>query len=100
MGTFGDSWTLTKTAFRMIREERALLWIPALAGLCLLGVLALAVVPLLAFVALAPGAAKAAFGSTATVVAFIALWIGVYFALVFVGTYFTAALIGAATLKL
>jgi hypothetical protein len=100
MGTFGDSWLLTKTAFRMIREDRSLFWIPLFACLALLGILALAIVPIFAYLVLVPGAWSALFGSKVGLALFALLWIGLYFVLVFVGTYFTAALVGAATIKL
>ena len=40
-GTFSDSWKLTKTSFRLISEDRALLVFPVVAGLAILGVLIL-----------------------------------------------------------
>lgn len=99
MGTWGDSWTLTKTAFRMLREDRALLWIPLIGGLCLFGIAILAVVPIFVLLLTAPGQVGALTGGNLTI-PFVALYVAVYFVLVFVGVFFTAALVGAATLKL
>jgi hypothetical protein len=50
LGTFSDSWKLTRTAFRLIREDRALLVFPLDAGLSILGVLALLAVGMLVLV--------------------------------------------------
>ncbi len=96
-GTFSDSWKLTKTAFRLIFEDRALLVFPLLAGLSILGVLALLLVG--EFALFAPGLGGPAPTNVAEAVG-IVLFLLAYFAMTFLGVYGTAALIGAATLKL
>jgi Family of unknown function (DUF6159) len=96
-GTFSDSWRLTKTAFRMIREDRALLVFPLVGGLS-----ALAIVVVLALAEYFLAFQYVGAGSTtnlAYLVGFL-VFLPVYFALAFVSTYCTAALIGAATKKL
>jgi hypothetical protein len=97
-GTFSDSWKLTKTSFRLIREDRSLLVFPVVAGLSGLGVVALLILGLYWIVLpfeIAQG------GSTPPVILLgLALFLVAYFAMTFVSVYCTAALIGAATLKL
>lgn len=96
-GTFSDSWRLTKTSFRLIREDRALLIFPLIAGLSILGVLALLIFG--EFWLFAPG--LAARGPSGLVDgAAVLLFLAAYFAMVFLSVYCTAALVGAATLKL
>lgn len=96
-GTFSDSWKLTKTAFRLIREDRALLVFPVVAGLAIVGVLAILAAGMF-YLVLPPYTD----GSLAEpyvgliVVAFVAA----YFLMTFLAVYCTAALVGAATLKL
>ncbi len=100
-GTFSDSWRLTKTAFRLIAEDRALLVFPAVAGGAILGILALLVAgwfwieqphsALTAILALHGG------GEYFVGIGFFLI---AYFAMTFIGVYATAGLIGAATLKL
>ena len=96
-GTFSDSWKLTKTAFRLIREDRALLVFPVVAGLAIVGVLAILAAGMF-YLVLPPYTD----GSLAEpyvgliVVAFVAA----YFLMSFLAVYCTAALVGAATLKL
>ncbi len=100
-GTFSDSWRLTKTAFRLIAEDRALLVFPAVAGGAILGILALLVAgwfwieqphsALTAILALHGG------GEYLVGIGFFLIG---YFAMTFIGVYATAGLIGAATLKL
>lgn len=96
MGRWSDSVALTKTSFRMIREDRALLWIPLVAGLCLIGIVALFLVPVLAWVLLTPNLS----GFAGMDWLWFVIGVGLYLSLTFVGTYFYAALIGAATIKL
>ena len=96
-GTFSDSWTLTKTAFRLIREDRALLVFPLVAGLAILGVVALLIAGefwLLGSSVLIGGSSGLADGLG------VAVFLVAYFAMAFLSVYCTAALIGAATLKL
>ena len=92
-GTFSDSWKLTKTSFRLIREDRALLVFPLVAGLSILGVLVLMIVG--EFFLFRSGAYSG--GSEA---AGVGLFLLAYLGMVFLSVYCTAALIGAATLKL
>ncbi len=97
-GTFSDSWKLTKTSFRLIREDRALLVFPVTAGLSILGVLALLIV---GWVWVAWPLAGDQGGVTGSVLAVaVAMFLAAYFAMVFLSVYCTAALVGAATLKL
>ncbi len=99
MGTWSDSLTLTKTAFRMIREDRALLWLPLIGGLCLFGIVAIAVLPIVIVFLASPGS-LGTLTSGNGVYLLVAMYVLLYFVLVFVGVFFTAALVGAAMLKL
>lgn len=96
-GTFSDSWKLTKTAFRLIREDRALLIFPLVAGLSILGVLGLLALGMfwLILPPLASGTLSNAYAALG-----VALFLLAYFAMAFLSIYCTAALVGAATLKL
>jgi hypothetical protein len=97
-GTFSDSWKLTKTSFRLIAEDRALLIFPVVGGLSILGVLALLI---FGWVWVAWPLAGAQGGFTAPVVTVaVAMFLVAYFVMVFLSVYCTAALVGAATLKL
>lgn len=96
MGTFGDSWALTKTAFRTIREDKALLLFPLVSGLCAIGIIAMFAVGLFTMffytnLASNPNTFQAVVGL---------LFLLVYFLLWIVSVYFQGALIGAATMKL
>jgi hypothetical protein len=96
-GTFSDSWKLTKTSFRLIAEDRALLVFPVVAGLSILGVLGLFLLGalwLLPFV-LVGGSAATPYEAVGVV-----LFLAAYFAGSFISVYASAALVGAATLKL
>lgn len=96
-GTFSDSWKLTKTAFGLIREDRALLIFPLVAGLSILGVLGLLALGMfwLILPPLASGTLSNAYAALG-----VALFLLAYFAMAFLSIYCTAALVGAATLKL
>jgi hypothetical protein len=97
-GTFSDSWELTKTSFRLLREDRALLVFPVVAGLSILGVLALL---FLGFFGLLLPLAAAQGGITGPIAALgLVLFLLAYFAMVLLSVYCTAALVGAATVKL
>ena len=93
-GTFRDSWTLTKTAFRVIREDTALLAFPALAAAAFLGILVMLGGGILTLFLFQP------ITGTPFYVTMIILVIVMYVLLWFNGVYFTAALVGAATMKL
>jgi hypothetical protein len=97
-GTFRDSWKLTKTSFRLIREDRALLVFPVVVGLSILGVIALLLVGEYALLVALAGARGGP--TNGLVAAAVALFLVAYFAMVFLSVYGTAALIAAATLKL
>jgi hypothetical protein len=97
VGTFSDSWKLTKTSFRLIREDRALLVFPLVAGLSILGVVALLLLG--EFWLLAPALSSGG-PSTLVEVAGVVLFLVAYLAMTFLSVYCTAALVGAATLKL
>ncbi len=97
-GTFADSWKLTKTSFRLITEDRALLVFPLVAGLSTLAVIALLIAAEYWFVApvvLGGGSRATPYEALA-----ILLFIAAYLATSFLSVYCTAALIAAATLKL
>ncbi|MCI4349893.1 MAG: DUF6159 family protein [Thermoplasmata archaeon] len=100
MGTFADSWRLTKTTFRIIRNNTSLLWLPLLAGLSLLGVVALVAVPFVLLGGLGLLITLAQPGHGALILPVIVLALVVYFVLVFLGNFFTAALMAAAKLNL
>jgi hypothetical protein len=90
-GTFSDSWKLTKTAFRLIAEDRALLIFPLVAGLAILGVLALLLLGWFwLFVS----------GTSVNLALGLVLFLVAYFGMAFISVYATGALVGAATLKL
>jgi hypothetical protein len=95
-GTFSDSWKLTKTAFGLIRQDKALLVFPLIAGLAILGVLAVFILGVL-FVS------PIGFfggGSPDYQVLIVLMFLAVYFLCSFISIYATAALVGAATMKL
>jgi Family of unknown function (DUF6159) len=97
-GTFSDSWKLTKTSFRLIAEDRALLVFPLVAGLATIAVIGLLIAAEYWFVApviLGGGSLSTPYEALAIV-----LFLVAYFATTFLSVYCTAALIGAATLKL
>jgi MFS family permease len=94
MGTFGDSWKLTKTAFRLIREDKALLAIPAVAVGAFIGILAMFALGFLTLIFYGP------LSGTTLMVTLAILGLVAYFLLWFVSVYFSAALVGAATIKL
>ncbi len=95
-GTFSDSWKLTKTAFRLIAEDRALLVFPLVGGLAILAVLVLFVVgTFFLFPQVLSGGA-----TTADDAAVVGLFVVTYFVCSFVSVYATAGLVGAATQKL
>ncbi|MGP8073128.1 MAG: DUF6159 family protein [Thermoplasmata archaeon] len=96
-GTFSDSWKLTKTSFRLIREDRALLVFPIVAGLSILAVLVLF---LLGARWLFPFAVGGGVGTTNFQAIVVLLFLAMYFSVSFISVYSTAALVGAATLKL
>ncbi len=99
-GTFSDSWKLTKTSFRLIAEDRALLVFPVVGGLAILAVVALLILGWV-FVAWPLGSGPNGNSTTPSVVVVaVLLLLGAYFAMVFISVYCSAALIGAAMLKL
>lgn len=95
MGSFSDSLQITRTALRLIRQNRTLLALPALGGLVLLGLL-LALLVGLYLVSGAQGASGFVLGSPLGYGAVAVLLVG-YFALVFIASFFSAALVGVAT---
>jgi hypothetical protein len=96
-GTFSDSWRMTKTSFRMVAEDRALLVFPLVAGLAILGVVTVFLAGELWLVF--PGYVGTGGAAPYTALG-ILLFLVAYFVMSFIGVYATAALIGAATLKL
>ncbi|MCI4341104.1 MAG: DUF6159 family protein [Thermoplasmata archaeon] len=100
MGRWSDSVRITKTVLRTLREDRALLVLPLLSGLCMIAAAAVLFVPLLLAFLLNPSGLIAFATSMGgrTVLAILALVL--YFVLVFLSNFFFAALIGAATIKL
>jgi len=99
-GTFSDSWKLTKTSFRLIAEDRALLVYPVVAGLSILGVVALLILGWIWVVGPLGQTSGGYTVSGAVVAAGLAMFVAAYFAMMFLSVYCTAALVGAATLKL
>jgi len=97
-GTFSDSWKLTKTSFRLIAEDRALLVFPLVAGLSTIAVIGLLIAAEYWFVA--PVILGGGSLTTPAEVLAILLFIAAYIAMSFLSVYCTAALVGAATLKL
>jgi Family of unknown function (DUF6159) len=97
-GTFSDSWKLTKTSFRLIAEDRALLVFPLVAGLSTIAVIALLIAAEYWFVA--PVILGGGSLTTSYEVLAVVLFIVAYLATTFLSVYCTAALIGAAILKL
>ncbi|MCL5984462.1 MAG: DUF6159 family protein [Candidatus Thermoplasmatota archaeon] len=93
-GTFRDSWNLTKTAFRVIREDKALLAFPAIAAAAYIAILVMFLGGIFALYVFQPltGNLQLAVIAVLVIMMYVLLW--------FNGTYFTAALIGAAMLKL
>src|SRR5690348_16003448 len=100
MGTIRDSWGLTTTSLRIVREDPALLALPAIAGAALFGILLVFTLPLLAAFLANPSGVVAFVGTTTGEIVLLAVYVGLYFLLVFVGNFFFAALIGAAMMKL
>ena len=97
MGTFSDSWRLTKIAFGLVFQDSALLVFPLVAGLSAVAVLALFA---LGTLYLAPLLLVGGSLSTSYEVVGIVLFLVAYFSTTFIAVYATAGLIGAATLKL
>ncbi|MGC2288511.1 MAG: DUF6159 family protein [Thermoplasmata archaeon] len=97
MGTFSDSWRLTKISFGLIFQDSALLVFPLVAGLSALAVLALFA---LGTFFLAPLLLIGGTLSTSYEVIGLVLFLVAYFSTTFITVYATAALVGAATLKL
>ncbi len=96
-GTFSDSWKLTKTAFRLIGEDRALLVFPIVGGLSILAVFALLVVGV---VWLFPYVSASGSGTNGYVALGVGMFLAAYFVATFISVYATAGLVAAATLKL
>jgi len=96
-GTFSDSWRLTKTSFRLIFEDSALLVFPLVAGFSALAVMILFAVGtfFLAPILLIGGSTTTSYETVGIV-----LFLVAYFSSTFITVYATAALVGAATLKL
>jgi hypothetical protein len=97
-GTWSDSWRITRTALWMIREDPALLALPAIAGITLLGIFALFILPVFLLGSFGLFFGSGANRTVATLV--VVLLVAMYFVLVFVGNFFTGALIGMASMKL
>lgn len=97
MGTFSDSWRLTKISFGLIFQDSALLVFPLVAGLSAVAVLALFA---LGTFFLAPLLLIGGSLSTSYEVIGFVLFLVAYFSTTFITVYATAALVGAATLKL
>lgn len=94
MGTFGDSWTLTKTSFRVIKEDKALLLFPLVSGLTMIAII---IMFALGFFTLS---FYGTFNSSAGQAVVVVLAIVFYFLLLFVSVFFQGALVGAAMMKL
>lgn len=94
----GRGWTLTKTSFRIIREEKQLLLLPVISGITL----ALVIMSFVAgfFGLVVWGSLFSAMDGTAATILLIILGFLFYVVTYFVGIYFNAALIHCATIKL
>ncbi|MGC8581320.1 MAG: DUF6159 family protein [Thermoplasmata archaeon] len=92
--TLSESWRISKTAFRMIKEDKALLLFPVVSALALIGIVILLAVSsfLVIFSSIQSGTDKDALIAI--------IWITGYFMLWFVHTFFSAALINASMIKL
>ncbi|MGA7860271.1 MAG: DUF6159 family protein [Thermoplasmata archaeon] len=97
MGTFSDSWRLTKISFGLIFQDSALLVFPLVAGLSAIAVLALFA---LGTFFLAPLLLVGGNLTTSYEVIGLVLFLVAYFSTTSITVYATAALVGAATLKL
>ena len=93
----GRGWTLTKTSFQIIREEKQLLLLPVISGITLVLLIMSFMVGLMGLFAW--GNTFTAMGD-AGVALLVALGFLFYIAVYFVGIYFNAALIHCATIKL
>jgi hypothetical protein len=93
----GRGWTLTKTSFRIIREEKQLLLLPVISGITLVLVVISFVAGLMGLV-LWGNLFNVA--GTAGVVLVAVLGFLFYVVVYFIGIYFNAALIHCATIKL
>lgn len=96
MAVFTDSWAITKTSFRILRERPALLALPGLAALVGLGIFALFTLPVLGVYLANPAGLRQFVGTDTGLAVFIAIYVGLYFSLVFAGNFFLAALVAAA----
>jgi hypothetical protein len=94
----GRGWTLTKTSFKIIREEKQLLILPVISGITL----ALVVMSFLAgFLGIVLwGSLFSNMDGTVATILLIVLGFLFYVVTYFVGIYFNAALIHCATIKL
>lgn len=100
MPVFRDSWGLTRTSFRMLWENPALLYLPLLAAGALLATVLVVVGPVVAAFLWEPAAALAFAHTPGGAVTLLVLFLTLYVALVFVGNLFYAALIAVATDRL
>ena len=96
MGRFARSWDLTKTSFKVIRQDRELLWMPVLSGLA-----SLTAVLAIAGIGLGSGVwPQTQTADGATNYAGAALAFALYIALAFVSLFFHAAVVAAANERL
>jgi hypothetical protein len=93
----GRGWTLTKTSFRIIREEKQLLLLPVISGITLVLLFISFVAGMFGLVVWA-GIFNASGNVGVALVAILGFLF--YVAVYFVGIYFNAALIHCATIKL
>lgn len=96
MGTFGDSWELTRSSFSVLFRYPALLGFTVLSALAVVGILALFTLPLVAWFLANPEGLLGFIHSNAGTAALIVLYVGLYVILAFVGNFFVAALVGSA----
>ncbi|MGC8581319.1 MAG: DUF6159 family protein [Thermoplasmata archaeon] len=90
-----NSWDVTKTSFKVIREDESLLLFPVMSSLAFIGILIL-----FSFFSYEILINKIVINGTSASGAIILIWIPAYFLFWLVGTYFSASLMGAAMLKL
>ena len=100
MGSFADSWQITKTSLRLIREDPAMLALPVLSGLSLLAVIALLAVPWVVLDLTNPSSFSSLTSQGAGQALLAVCALAAYFVCVFLANLFAAALVWMATNRL
>jgi len=87
MGTFGNSWKLTKMSISVIRKDKELLLLPIISATAMVLLILSIILPLSYFGMVESNAGYA-------------IYFGLYFALAFISIYFNVAIIAIATIRL